>query len=619
MKEESLSTASTASPLADVKQLGNVTVVTFLGQRSLQGDVIRFAGEQFDLQTCTEGKRDLLLNLALVESLGSDALSALIGLHRSFETTGARLLLCNLEPSVEEVLQVTGLADLFNIQPSAAADSAEASSSTWGRAPNYQANLLTDQELSVIIVDSQSARAQKVAKAVPQTMVAHQCASLEELAEHANNRLAVAVLLPMDSAAQPVENDSDDSPVLRFVREHSRKTTIFVYGPARQLTIESYCGALAAGAKRIFYEDAAKFTSELNQALMRLANSHLSVEKERNDLISLFASHGIIGDSRAMLDVFRRALKAARFDDLPVLILGETGTGKQRLAEAIHKLDSKRRDKPFLTLNCSAISKTLAESELFGHAKGAFSGAQTERAGLFRMADGGTLLLDEVGELDRDLQPKLLRVLQEHRLLPVGADYEHTVNVRVIAATNRPLPEMIKEGQFREDLYQRLNVFQIKIPSLRERPEDIEVQARHFLKIYQVGRERRATDFGLRVLEALRLLPWEGNTRQLENFIREILAHMDDGTLIQLEDLPHWVLETVARLRPRAPEVDSREVLVQKVYERKMTLNQAMDEFERRLLQVVLERNKGNRTLTAAEFNLTPRSILNKIKKYGLE
>src|SRR5262249_47994638 len=286
----------------------------------------------------------------------------------------------------------------------------------------------------------------------------------------------------------------------------------------------------------------------------------------------------------------------------------------QRLAEAIHRLDAQRCQKPFRTLNCSALTRTLAESELFGHARGAFTGAQGERPGLFRAAQGGTLLLDEVGELHLELQPKLLRVLQEQRLLPVGADYEHAVDVRIIAATNRPLEQMVAAGTFRADLYQRLNVFQIRIPPLRERPEDIAVQARHFLKIYQRRRPRPVPDFSRRALEALRLLPWEGNTRQLENLVREVLAHTDGGLCLQLEDLPRWVVEMLAQLPPPAPEVDSRDALVQGALKRKLSLAEAVEEYERRLLQTVLERNAGNRTRTAAELGLTPRSIFNKIK-----
>src|SRR5262249_14601448 len=162
---------------------------------------------------------------------------------------------------------------------------------------------------------------------------------------------------------------------------------------------------------------------------------------------------------------------------------------------------------------------------------------------------------------------------------------------------------------FREDLYQRLNVFQIRIPPLRERPEDIEVQARHFLKVYQRGRERPVTDFGLRVLEALHLLPWEGNSRQLENVIRETLAHKDSGTLLQLEDLPRWVVETLAEVAPRQLAEDPLDALVQRACEQRLSLTEAVDALERRFLQVVLERHGGNRTRTAADLRLTPRSI----------
>jgi anaerobic nitric oxide reductase transcription regulator len=164
------------------------------------------------------------------------------------------------------------------------------------------------------------------------------------------------------------------------------------------------------------------------------------------------------------------------------LILGETGTGKQRLAEAIHQLDAERRHKPFVTVNCAALNETLAASDLFGHRKGAYTGAEFHRPGAFRTAHGGTLLLDEFGDLPAAVQPKLLHVLQERRLVPVGEDYEHPVDVRVIAATNRPLEDMVAAGQFRADLYERLNGWVIRIPPLRERLEDLEPQARFFLE-----------------------------------------------------------------------------------------------------------------------------------------
>jgi two-component system response regulator AtoC len=221
--------------------------------------------------------------------------------------------------------------------------------------------------------------------------------------------------------------------------------------------------------------------------------------------------------------------------------------------------------------------------------------------------------------LDPELQPKLLRVLQERRLLPVGEDYERAIDVRVMAATNRPLAQLVAEGKFREDLYQRLNVFQIRVPPLRERPEDIEAQARHFLSQCQAGRNRGVTDFDPRVLEVLRLLPWEGNSRQLENLVWEVLAHKEIGTAVQMEDLPQWVLQGLMHMlgQPVQPGAPAQEG--QGTYPAGLPLNQAMDEFEKQVLETALKKNGGNRTRTAAELGLTPRSIFNKIRKYGLE
>jgi transcriptional regulator with GAF, ATPase, and Fis domain len=324
-----------------------------------------------------------------------------------------------------------------------------------------------------------------------------------------------------------------------------------------------------------------------------------------------------------MREVFRRALKASHFSDLPVLLLGDTGTGKQRVAEAIHALDPCRRDKPFVTINCSALSKTLAESELFGHSRGAFSGAAGERKGLFRAANGGTLMLDEIGELDAELQPKLLRVLQERRLLPVGEDYEHPIDVRIIAATNRSVDAMIAEGRFREDLYQRLNVFRIHLPPLRDRPEDVELQAQHFLTQYQADRPDKVIGFGPRVMEALQSLPWEGNTRQLENLIREVLARRaGPGGWLEMTDLPHWVFEKLADVPAPAaapPSGVSLDRLVEDACLAGTSLPAAVEEYERRLLERVLRETGGNRTHAAHRLGLTPRTIFAKVKKYQLE
>ena len=356
------------------------------------------------------------------------------------------------------------------------------------------------------------------------------------------------IVLPFDGAASP-----ETAATLEFVRSFARHAAILVYTDTSQLPIALYCRPLAAGARQILNEQSPTFREDLTAAVERLTHDLEAQFQEQHQLGEVFAGCGLIGRSAAMREVFRRAIKASHFSDLPLLILGETGTGKQRLAEAIHALDPRRRDKPFITINCAALSKTLAESELFGHGKGAFSGATAERKGLFRAANGGTLMLDEIGELDLDLQPKLLRVLQERRLLPVGEDYEHPIDVRVIAATNRPLEQMIADNKFREDLYQRLNVFRIHLPPLRERPDDVELQARFFLDRYQDDKANRVIDFEPRALEVLRSLSWEGNTRQLENCIREALAEREGtGPRLEMTDLPRWVFEKLSEVAAAA-------------------------------------------------------------------
>jgi two-component system response regulator HydG len=439
---------------------------------------------------------------------------------------------------------------------------------------------------------------------------------LGQLARYCAQRSHAIIALPL---LWPHSTAATTGPsVHEFLHAHGRRLPIIVYADTSRLPIGAYCQTLVAGAKQVVNTQAPTFVEDLAATIVRMAADHLAHIAEEERLVGLFAGHGLVGRSAAMREVFRRALKASHFTDLPVLILGETGTGKQRLAEAIHALDRNRSTQPLVTVNCSAISRTLAESELFGHVKGAFSGAHDARLGLFRAADGGTLLLDETGELDLELQPKLLRVVQEQRLLPVGEDYEHPIDVRVIAVTNRPLHEMVAAGRFRADLFQRLNVFQIRVPPLRERPEDIATQARHFLHSYRQTTPTLATDFATPVLEALQLLRWEGNSRQLKNAIWETLAHKECGALVQMEDLPQMLLEALAQ--PRLPE----QTTPCSTFEgddagpRGMSLSRAVEDYERRVLQAALEQNAGNRTRTAADLGLTPRSIFNKIRKHKL-
>jgi anti-anti-sigma factor len=603
----------------DVEHFGDRTLVILeaTGRELMDHHTLEVLNEQLlHLADDTSDRGDMVLDLRRVEFLDSAALWKFVTLHRKLQSANRRLILWNVRPALSDILKVSHLDTLFRVDVHSAERTARDAADS--APPHDASDAPTRKGFLVLLCDSQPNRAAKIVNDLSVEMDIVHLSHPDLFASFLKKHAPAAIALPLQWHASSNGKDPD-ALTLDFLAAHSRRLPVVVYAPTEKLNLERYCRVLAAGAKRILNEEAATFTSDLRLYMSHLAAGFRARDEEHEQLVDTFAARGLIGGSPALLEVFRRAVKAARFSDLPVLILGETGTGKQRLAEAIHALDPQRHQEPFFSLNCSAINKTLAESELFGHIKGAFSGAQSDRPGLFRMANGGTLLLDEVGELDLELQPKLLRVLQEHRLLPVGADYEHSVDLRIIAATNRPLETMIAEGKFREDLYQRLNVFRIHIPPLRERPEDIEFQARHFLNSYQAGRVHRVTDFGLRVLEALRLLPWEGNTRQLENLMRETLAHKDQGTLLQMEDLPPWVLEKLARLRPNAPQVDSREENIQRALDLKLSMSEAVDQFEKRLLQVVLERNRGNRTRTAAELGLTARSIFNKIKKYRLE
>jgi formate hydrogenlyase transcriptional activator len=226
----------------------------------------------------------------------------------------------------------------------------------------------------------------------------------------------------------------------------------------------------------------------------------------------------VIGNSAALRRVLRQVEIVAP-TDATVLVLGETGTGKELIARALHDR-STRRDRPFVKVNCAAIPSGLLESELFGHERGAFTGAVAQRIGRFEMADGGTLFLDEVGEIPLELQPKLLRILQEQEFERLGGTRTIRVDVRLVAATNRHLDEMVEDGRYRDDLYYRLNVFPIAVPPLRERPEDVDALVHHFVERFTRRMNRSIDVIGAATLDALRRYPWPGNVRELENVIQ---------------------------------------------------------------------------------------------------
>jgi transcriptional regulator with GAF, ATPase, and Fis domain len=302
----------------------------------------------------------------------------------------------------------------------------------------------------------------------------------------------------------------------------------------------------------------------------------------------------LIGAGASMREVYRRIEKVSG-TDISVLVSGETGTGKEIVAREIHRR-SPRATGPFVAVNCGAIPESLLESELFGHVKGAFTGAVATRAGKFQAAHGGTLFLDEVGDMPGSLQVKLLRALQERAVTKVGDTRSEPVDIRVIAATNKVLEEEIKKGAFREDLYYRLNVVSIPLPPLRERGEDVVVIARWFLQRYAKEFGARVRGFTPSALVAMRRYAWPGNIRELENRLKKAVV-LADRALVSAEDLD---------LRPE-------------VLEPILPLAQAKEEFQKRYINDVLERNGGNRTKTAKDLGVDPRTIFRHLEKIDAE
>jgi transcriptional regulator with GAF, ATPase, and Fis domain len=310
----------------------------------------------------------------------------------------------------------------------------------------------------------------------------------------------------------------------------------------------------------------------------------------------------IIGDSPAMKAVFAQ-LDRVIDTRATVCIEGETGTGKELIASAIHH-QSQRRDKMFVAQNCAALPENLLESELFGHKRGAFTSADADKKGLFEIADGGTLFLDEMGEMPLTLQAKLLRVLQDGAIRPVGATSEKQVDVRILCATNRDLSAEVEKSRFRQDLYYRLMVFPITLPPLRERREDIPALAAHFLKRYADEYRVEAPGFSQDALDALASYNWPGNIRELENEIQRLVIQAESG---------HWI--EITDLSPRLRKIEGT---ITKIAPQKGTLREMMDQVERWLLTEALRDHGGNKTKTAVTLGITREGLHKKLAKFGV-
>lgn len=326
---------------------------------------------------------------------------------------------------------------------------------------------------------------------------------------------------------------------------------------------------------------------------------NLSMQNQllRNELRSTYSFSGIIGKSAAMNSVFD-LIQRVSSSMANVLIQGESGTGKEVVARAIHNLGS-RSDKPFVAINCTAIPETLLESELFGHAKGSFTGAIQRKKGLFEEADGGTIFLDEIGDMDMTLQSKLLRVIQEKRVRAVGDNTDKPVDVRIIAATHKDLKAAIKDGRFREDLYYRLSVIPILIPPLRHRVEDIPLLAHHFLNKYNSINGTHIEGFTKNAMTTLISLPWEGNVRELENVIERAVVLCRTKN-IDVVDLPKSESTNVESMFAQASEELP-----------------TLEDFEKRYIKFVLDKTGGRKERASHILGINRRTLYRKEREYG--
>lgn len=326
----------------------------------------------------------------------------------------------------------------------------------------------------------------------------------------------------------------------------------------------------------------------------------------RSELFGKYQFDQIVGESEGLRQVLDMVSRVSDSDST-VLVSGESGTGKELVARAIH-YNSPRAKQPFVAINCGAIPNELLESELFGHVKGAFTGAISNRVGRFEMADGGTLFLDEIGDMDPTLQVKLLRVLQERTFEPVGGTKSIQVNVRVIAATNRNLEADVEQGRFREDLFYRLNVIPITIPSLRDRRTDIPLLIAHFMHQFNRSKNRQLSGFSPEAIQCLMAYAWPGNIRELENLV-ERMAILKGHGQIELHDLP------VKYQSATVPMADSVAVHIP---EDGLDFNSAVDQFENQLILRALEKTGWNRNQAAMMLKLNRTTLVEKIKKKGL-
>jgi two-component system response regulator PilR (NtrC family) len=389
--------------------------------------------------------------------------------------------------------------------------------------------------------------------------------------------------------------DGDGISLVEHIQQNFPQTPVAVI--TAHGNMESAIRALKAGA----FDFVAKPVDL--QVLRNLVTSAIKLPHENNGESLNKSRYQLLGEAPLMQDLRKKITKLAR-SQAPVFIHGESGCGKELVAHLIHEQGA-RSDRPFVPVNCGAIPGELMESEFFGHKKGSFTGATTDKEGLFRAAHGGTLFLDEVADLPLTMQVKLLRAIQEKAVRPVGEHQEYPVDVRILSASHKNLSELVAQGKFREDLYYRINVIELDVPSLRDRCSDIPLLARHLLQqlAQKTGTDTRIT-FTPDALAALSRYHFAGNVRELENIIERALA-LAEGNLIKLEDL-HLPTRNLADSIPSGANMEAAQLL-------------NLEEQERQSIMQALEQNRWNRTAAAKRLGITLRQLRYRLSKLGIE
>ncbi|HEV3022032.1 MAG TPA: sigma-54 dependent transcriptional regulator [Pirellulales bacterium] len=394
--------------------------------------------------------------------------------------------------------------------------------------------------------------------------------------------------------------EGDGFDILAHCRKHRPQTTVILltgYG-----SVDTAIEAIRAGAFDLLTKPL--IDEELEMSIERALNQRQVIEENKHlkaQLDMRFGMENIVGRDLRMRKVFD-VIDSVADTRATVLVAGESGTGKSLIARAIHRR-SGRRDKPFVEVACGALPETLLESELFGHVAGAFTGANYDKVGKFMLADEGTIFLDEIGTASPSMQVKLLRVLQELEFEPVGGNKTQQVDCRVVLATNENLERLVQEGRFRQDLYYRINVIVLELPSLHDRPGDIALLAQHFLERIREESGKRVQGFTDEALATLQRHRWPGNVRELQNIVERAVL-LGKGDVIRVEDLP----SALVAVRPAAHEpVGSR------------TLKHALEGPERQIILEVLETHGWNRHATAEALGINRTTLYKKMKRLGLE